>query len=96
MYVTIRSRRMVSGSVDELMRKIDEGLVPIVRAAPGYVAYYAIDSGGGVVSAVSVFEDETTAKASNRLAERWIRENLNPMVPGEPQVISGRVMAPSQ
>ena len=86
---------MVSGSVDELMRKLDEGLVPIIRAAPGYVAYYAIDSGDGVVSAVSVFEDEAAAVAANRLTERWIQDNLGSMVPGEPQVISGRVMAPS-
>ena len=86
---------MASGSVGELMRRLDEGLMPVISAAPGYVAYYVIDSGDGVVSAVSIFDDEATAQASNRLAESWVRENLGPMVPGPAEVISGRVMVPS-
>jgi hypothetical protein len=95
MHITIRSRKMTSGSVDELMRKLDQGFMPIVSQAPGYVAYYCIDSGDGVVSAISIFDDESTAEASNRLAESWVRENLGPVVPGPAEVISGTVMVPS-
>ena len=86
---------MTSGAVDELMRKLDEGFMPIISQAPGYVAYYVVDSGDGLVSAVSIFDDEATAEASNRLAEGWVRENLGSMVPGPAEVISGRVMVPS-
>jgi hypothetical protein len=86
---------MTSGSVDELMRKLDGGFMPIISQAPGYVAYYVIDSGDGVVSAVSIFDDEATAEASSRLAESWVRENLGAMVPGPADVISGEVMVPS-
>ena len=86
---------MTSGAVDELMRKLDEGFMPIISEAPGYVAYYVIDSGDGVVSAVSIFDDEATGAASNRLAESWVRENLGSVVPGPAEVISGRVMVPS-
>ena len=94
MHITVRSRRITSGAVDELMRKLDEGFMPIISEAAGYVAYYVIDSGDGVVSAVSIFDDEATAAASNRLAETWVRENLRPMVPAPAEVISGRVMVP--
>ena len=69
MHITIRSRRMTSGSVDELMRKLAQGFMPLISAAPGYVTYYVIDSGDGMVSAISIFEDEATALASNQLAE---------------------------
>ena len=96
MHITIRSRRMTSGSVDELMRKLAQGFMPLISAAPGYVAYYVIDSGDGMVSAISIFEDEATALASNQLAESWVRENLGPMVPGPVEVISGRVLVPSE
>ena len=95
MYITIRSRRVTSGSVDELMRKLDQGFMPLISAASGYVAYYVIDSGDGMVSAISIFEDEATALASNQLAENWVRENLGPMVPGLAEVISGRVLVPN-
>ena len=95
MHITIRNRRMTSGSVDELMRKLDEGFMPLISAALGYVAYYVIDSGDGMVSAISIFEDEATALASNQLAEGWVREKLGPMVPGPVEVVSGRVLVPS-
>jgi len=95
LHITIRSRTVTSGSVEELMSKLDEQFMPIIKAAPGFDAYYVIDAGNGVVSAVSIFEDEATAAASNRLAEDWVRENLGPQVPGTAEVISGEVKVPS-
>ena len=87
---------MISGSVDELMHKLDKEFIPIINKEPGYIAYYVIDSGDGVVTAISMFEDEATSQVSNQRAEDWVTENLGPMVPGKANVISGTVMVPSQ
>ncbi|MCH2318723.1 MAG: antibiotic biosynthesis monooxygenase [SAR202 cluster bacterium] len=96
MVITIRSREMVSGSVATLMKTIDDGFMPIISNQPGYIAYYVIDAGDGLVTAVSIFEDEKTSDSSNELAQRWISEHLGDVVPGKAQVISGTVMVPAQ
>ena len=96
MVITIRSREMVSGSVATLMKTIDDGFMPIISNQPGYIAYYVIDAGDGLVTAVSIFEDEKTSDSSNELAQRWISEHLGDVVPVKAQVISGTVMVPAQ
>ncbi|HBR64848.1 MAG TPA: antibiotic biosynthesis monooxygenase, partial [Dehalococcoidia bacterium] len=47
MVITIRTRKMVSGSVNSLMKTIDDGFMPIISEEPGYIAYYVVDSGDG-------------------------------------------------
>lgn len=96
MVITIRSRTMSSDCVDSIMFKLNQGFVPIIKKLKGYVSYYVIDSGNNVVTAISVFEDEATSQASNRIAEAWVKDNLGPMVPGSADIISGPVRVPSQ
>ena len=96
MLITIRSRTMSPGCVDSIMLKLNQGFVPIIKKQKGYISYYVIDSGNDVVTAISIFEDEATSQASNRLAEAWVKENLGPMVPGSADIISGQVRVPSQ
>ena len=96
MVITIRSRNMVSGCVEALMKTIDEGFIPIISKEPGYIAYYVIDSGEGLVTAISIFEDLETSQKSNQLAQSWISEHLGDLVPGKAEVISGPVMVPIQ
>ncbi|MGI8860278.1 MAG: antibiotic biosynthesis monooxygenase [Rubrobacteraceae bacterium] len=94
MYVAIRHYQAVDpGSVDELLQKANEGLVPIIKEAPGFQAYYALNSGGGTVTTVSVFEDQTGAEESNRFAADWVGENIAAMVQGPPEITEGEVRA---
>ena len=91
MYVSVRRYKMEPGSVDELMRRVEEGFVPIVSKGPGFVAYYALDAGDGVVASISVFEDQAGAEESNRMAADWVRENLASLLPNPPEVTAGEV-----
>ena len=77
---------------DEGIRLINEGLLPIISQVPGFVAYYAFDAGGGVVSSVSIFEDQAGAEESTRRAADWVKQNLGEMVPNPPQVTAGQVL----
>ena len=96
MIITIRSRKLISGSADLLMQKLDEELVPIISKEPGYIGYYVIDSGDAVVTAISIFEDSPSSEASNKLAECWVQQNLGSMVPEPAEVISGPVVVPTK
>ena len=81
------------GSVDELLQRVTEGFIPIVKDAPGFLAYYALDSGGGTVTSVSVFEDQAGAEESNSRAADWVNQNLASMIPNPPEIIAGEVGA---
>ncbi len=94
MYVAIRRYQMVeSGSVDEVMQRVKDGFIPIIKDGPGFLAYYVLDSGSGTVTSVSVFEDQEGAKESIRMAADWVRENLVSMFPNPPEIIDGEVGA---
>jgi hypothetical protein len=90
MYASVR-RYNVEGSVDELMRRVDEGFVPIISKARGFLAYYCVDAGNGVAASISVFEDQSGAEESNRLAADWVRENLSSLLPNPPEITAGIV-----
>ena len=93
MYVAIRSYRLTSDSVDEVLRRANEGFIPIIKEAPGFLAYYAVDGGSGTVASVSVFKDRAGAEESNRMAAEWVRENLQSLLPSSPETIAGEVGA---
>ncbi|MFF3624708.1 hypothetical protein [Streptomyces sp. NPDC002467] len=77
----------------EAGRRVDEGFVPLLRQVPGFVAYYWIDAGGGVMVSTSVYEDRAGAEESVRRAAEFVRDNLASLLPNPPQVTAGEVVA---
>lgn len=75
MYMSVR-RYTTSGPMNVIVRIVTEGFVPIIRDAPGFIAFYVVDGGNGSLVSVSIFADEAGAEASNRLAAGYIAENL--------------------
>lgn len=91
MYASIRRYNMDPGSVDELMRRVNEGFVPIISRGAGFMAYYAINAGDGVVASISVFETQAGAEESNRMAADWVKQNLASLLPTPPEITAGEV-----
>jgi hypothetical protein len=56
-------------SVDEVVRQVNEGFVPLISDMDGFVAYFALNAGQGEFGTVSVFHDQQSAEESNRVAE---------------------------
>ena len=92
MYASIKRYQVDPGSVDEVVKKAEEGLMPIVAEVPGFNAYYIVNAGDGVVASFSVFEDQAGAEESNRLAADWVKDNLAPLVTGGPEITAGEVV----
>ena len=76
MYASIRRYRTVAGASTELAQRVDQGFLPIISSAPGFIAYYVVDAGNDVVASVSIFQDQAGAEASNRTAADWVKANL--------------------
>ena len=74
----------------EAGRLVDESFVPLLEDVPGFIAYYWLDAGDGVMASMSVFEDETGAEESVRIARDWVRENAAALLPNPPRVTEGQ------
>jgi hypothetical protein len=60
--------------------------------APGFIAYYAVVAGDGVLASINVFEDQAGAEESNRMAGGWVKENLASHLPNPPETTAGEVV----
>jgi len=67
MYVTVRRYEGVTDPT-EAARRVNEGFLAIISKVPGFVAYYWVDAGGGVMISTSVFQDQSRAEESTRSA----------------------------
>jgi hypothetical protein len=91
MYVAVRR---YEGATDpqRVAQLVDEIFVPIISELPGFVAYYAVDAGDGVVLSTSVFEHKDAEEQSTFLAGEFVAEHLATVLPNPPQITAGEVL----
>ena len=92
MYVAVRRYEGVSDP-QKLAQLAQEGFVPIISEMPGFVAYYWVDAGDGVMVAISVFEHKDAEEQSTFEAGEFVEEHVLPLMPYPPQVTAGEVVA---
>src|ERR1700730_1504105 len=95
MHATIRRYEAIDNSrTSELVKKVQDSLLPRLSELPGFTGYYLIEAGNGVLSSVGFFDTEAHADESNRVASTWVREeNLETALPNAPKITSGKVVA---
>jgi hypothetical protein len=94
MHATIRRYESIDQSrKDEVLKNVDENLLPALRDLPGFNGYSVIDAGNGVIASVGFFETAAQAEESTRVAGSWLREQkLETALPNAPKITSGDVL----
>jgi hypothetical protein len=97
MHATIRRYDGVDQNrTAELTAKANETLVPKLERLSGFAGYYLIEAGNGVFSSLGLFETPEQGMESTKLVATWIREEkLDTIIPNEPKITSGNVVAHS-
>jgi hypothetical protein len=96
LYATVRRYEGITNP-GEAGRRVAEGFVQLISKLPGFVAYYWVDAGDGVMVSTSVFQDQASAQESNKKAAEWVRQtNLGSLYPNPPQITAGAVGASSK
>jgi hypothetical protein len=90
MYAVVRRYEGVSDP-QKVAQVAEEGFVPIISEMPGFVAYYHVDAGDGVIVSTSVFEHKDAEEQSTFRAGELVQEHLLPLLPNPPQVTAGEV-----
>lgn len=94
MFAAIRYYQADSPSIDEVVRRVQNDFVPLVRDTQGFVSYFILipsERENEIVS-VSVFEDREGAQESNRKAADWVEQNLSELLRPDPEFADGRVV----
>jgi hypothetical protein len=92
MYVAVRRYEGVTDP-QKVGQLVEEGFVPLISEIPGFVAYYWVDAGDGVMVSTSVFEHKDAEEQTNFVAGEFVQEQLAPLMPNPPQITTGEVVA---
>ena len=92
MYAAVRRYEGINDD-DEAARLVRDSFMPQLEKVAGFIAYYWIDAGDGLMASLSVFEDKAGADESVKFAHKWIEENAPNLFPNPPQVTEGEVVA---
>src|SRR5918911_2017066 len=90
MYVAVRRYEGVRDP-QKVRQVAEEGFIPIISELPGFVAYYWVDAGDGVIVSTSVFEHKDAEEQSTFRAGEFVEEHLRPLLPNPPQITAGEV-----
>jgi hypothetical protein len=93
MYAVVRSYHFDPSASEEISQKVQNGYVPLLKQAKGFIAYYWIDSSAGTGSAVAVFESKDGAEESTRLAAEYVQANMAHLLIKKPEILEGNVRA---
>jgi hypothetical protein len=95
MFATIRRYESVDQArTSELIKKVDESLVPSLSEVPGFSAYHLIEAGNGMLTSIGYFDTAEQADQSSHVAAEWVREQkLETVLPNPPKVTTGKVVA---
>jgi hypothetical protein len=88
MYTAIRRYEGVNEPA-EVVKRATEEFAPMLRDKPGFIGYWVVDAGAGVVATISAFETQAAADGSTEAASGWARERLADLITSAPQVTAG-------
>ena len=92
MYVAVRRYEGVTDP-QKVAQLVEEDYVPIISQMPGFVAYYCVDAGDGVMVSTSVFEHKDAEEQSTFRAGEFVAQEVGHLTPNPPQVTAGEVVA---
>jgi quinol monooxygenase YgiN len=80
MYIAYRKSKVDPKSVDEIVRRVNEGLVPILYNAFGFVSYEVFLDEEDNLCSVSIFATRAALEEANASAKEWAITNLSELL----------------
>jgi hypothetical protein len=95
MFATIcRYESIDQSRTSELVKQIDDSLLPKLSEMPGFTGYYLIEAGNGVLSSVGFFDTSEHADQCTRVTSSWVSEHkFDSVLSTAPKVTSGEIIA---
>jgi hypothetical protein len=88
MYVVVRRYAGATKLVDAMVERQSE-VKELISSVPGFKAYYAVNTGNGGVTTITVCDDQAGTSESSRRAAEWVRNNVSGVTIGPPEISEG-------
>ncbi len=94
MYASIRRYTTNPDDADAIVELIKLGNIEErIGELPGFIAYYIVNCGDGVLATINVLRDRDTAEQSNVVAAEWVKEFVVPNYSlSAPEITVGKVV----
>ena len=93
MYAVIRHYHFKPEDSEKIDQVIQDGFVPLIKKANGFISYNWLDTGNGEGASLSVFQDKAGADESIRLAAEFVKTSMSELLTQKPEVIEGPIKA---
>ena len=93
MYAVVRHYHFKPEDGEKIDKIVQEGFVPLLKKAKGFVRYYWLDTGSGEGASLSVFKDKAGADESIRIAAEFVKTQMAHLLQQKPEIIEGPVKA---
>ncbi len=92
MYVQVARYKLGRGSADDLVPRIEEGNLPVIREVDGFIEYYALRLADDEVASVAVFRERSGVEEAENELGSWVERTVQDfdITPGE--VTEGEVL----
>jgi hypothetical protein len=91
-FAAVRRYRLSSGSVGELMHRVDESFADRMADIDGVEAYHALDCGGGDLLSMTFVRDRALEGQTDDMARQFVGEQLAEFEIERTETISGEVL----
>jgi len=93
MYAVVRHYHFKKEDGEKIDKLVQDGFVPLIKKARGFIRYYWLDTGEGEGASFGVFTDQAGADESIQLAANFVKEHMATLLVQKPEVIEGAVKA---
>jgi heme-degrading monooxygenase HmoA len=87
MYAVLRRITVQPHFLEESVRRVEQGLMPLLRNEPGFVELYVVQVGEGEGVSISIFETREDAEDGNRKSLEWAKEQIFPLAVGPAEIV---------
>ena len=93
MWVTVRRYEGIPDP-GKAARLVGESFIPLISKIPGFIEYFFVDAGNGVMVSASVFKTSKGEEESTMKAKQWILNNpeATAALPNPPHITAGKVV----
>ena len=95
-YTVIRRYQLLpDASMEDLVKRVNAGFMPIVSRIAGFQEYPFVDAGDSAHLTISLYDDPSGAEQSTRNVASCAAEDVAALIEGPPEVTAGWVRSTS-